>query len=201
MAPHLRPTVYVIDDDPGVLSMLRAVIDTIGVEVRVFASAAEFFAIRREERPEQCLVCDVRMPGMGGLDVQRQLAQGGGTLPIIFISGYAEVGTAVEAMREGAFDFLEKPFRSQLMLDKIQKAFVRSQSMWTEKRRRESIEARRALLTPKEQVVVAHVVDGLSSREIADRLGMSYRTVENHRARILEKLHVSSTVDLVKLFI
>jgi RNA polymerase sigma factor (sigma-70 family) len=197
----MRPTVYVIDDDTGVLSMLRAVIDTIDVEVRTFSSAGEFFADHRPQKAEQCLICDVRMPGMGGLDVQKQLSRQGETLPIIFISGYAEVGTAVEAMRDGAFDFLEKPFSPQTLLDKIQRALTRSQVMWTEKRHREAIDARRALLTPKEQVVVAHVVEGLSSREIAKRLGMSYRTVENHRARILEKLHVTSTVELVKLFL
>ena len=197
----MRPTVYVVDDDPGVLSMLQAVIDTISVEVRTFGSASEFFASYRAGMAEECLVCDVRMPGMGGLDLQKQLARRDAILPIIFISGYAEVGTAVEAMRDGAFDFLEKPFSPQLLLDKIQRALARSKALSAERKHRESIEARRALLTPREQVIVGHVVEGQSSREIADRLGMSYRTVENHRARILEKLHVSSTVELVKLFL
>lgn len=192
--------VYVVDDDDSVLRMLAALIDTIGVEVRGFQSASDFLASYRPGLSE-CLICDVRMPGIGGLEVQRRLNDIGATLPIIFLTGYAEVGAAVEAMRAGAFDFLQKPYSSQALLDKVQQALERSRELSARRREQVTIAARIALLTPKERQVVEQVVAGKSSREIGDALGISVRTVENHRARIMEKLHVHSTVDLVRLFL
>lgn len=193
-------TVYVVDDDPVVLRMLQALIATIGVEVRAFASGAAFLAAY-QPTPCACLVCDLRMPDIDGMALQQRLKATDAALPIIFLSGFAEVGVAVEAMRHGAFDFIEKPFSAQALLGKIQAALERSRvqhAQWLEQQARE---ARLALLTPRERSIVRHVVDGKSSREISELLGINVRTVENHRLRIMEKLRADSTVSLVKLFL
>jgi FixJ family two-component response regulator len=141
------------------------------------------------------------MPEIGGLEVQRQLLCKGTTLPIIFVSGYAEISSAVEALKLGAFDFLEKPVNGALLVEKVQAALVKSRELHAQRMGQATREARLALLTDKERQVCKLVVAGQSSREIAETLDLSARTVENHRARIMEKLHISSTVDLVKLFL
>lgn len=196
----LPNVVYLLDDDHSVLTMLCGLVETIGVESRPFSSAQAFLA-GYSPSPCECLVSDVRMPDMGGLELQRTLVSRGATLPIIFITGYAEVGAAVEAMKNGAFDFIEKPFGAQDLIDKVQRALVRSSELNLAKRRQSATQARLDLLTPKEREVVDLVVKGRSSREISATLGISVRTVENHRAHIMEKLHVGSTVELVKLFL
>lgn len=197
--PTSQCAVYVVDDDPTVLRMLHSLIKTIGVSVRPFPSADEFLRTY-EQTPCECLLCDIRMPGMDGLEVQRRLAERGAALPIIFLTGHAEVGSAVQAMKGGAFDFLEKPFGAQALLGRIQSALEYSRVQHAERLAESATAARIALLTPKERSIVRHVVDGRSSREISELLGISVRTVENHRARVLEKLHVASTVELVKMF-
>ena len=193
-------TVFVVDDDLGVLAMLQEVIASIDAEVRPY-SAPEEFLDAYQPLPCACLVCDVRMPGLDGLGVQRRLIERGATLPIIFLTGHADVGSAVEAMKSGAFDFIEKPFATQALLAKIQQALLRSRELYQNFLSRQTAAARIALLTPKERGVAELVVAGKSSREIADQLDISVRTVENHRARIMDKLYVKTTVDLVKLFI
>lgn len=193
-------TVYVVDDDLGVLKVLQEVIATIDADVRAY-SAPEQFLEAYQPLPCECLVCDVRMPRLDGLGVQRRLAERGATLPIIFLTGHADVGSAVEAMKQGAFDFVEKPFATQALLSKIQKALERSRELHREFLGKQTSAARIALLTQKEREIVELVVAGKSSREIADLLDISARTVENHRARIMDKLHAKSTVDLVKLFL
>jgi two-component system, LuxR family, response regulator FixJ len=201
--PCLMPkldVVYLLDDDESVLKMLCGLIDTIGVEARPFASSQEFLAAYAPS-PCECLVSDVRMPGIGGLQLQRALLAKGATLPIIFVTGYAEVGAAVEAMKNGAFDFIEKPFGAQDLIDKVQRALERSRELNALQLKQSAEQARLALLTPKERAVVKLVVEGKSSREISESLGISVRTVENHRAHIMDKLHVGSTVELVRLFL
>lgn len=190
--------VYIVDDDAALRQMLTLLMGKIGVEVRAYASASEFLA---EFSPGacQCLISDMRMPGMGGLELQRRVMALAKSLPIIFISGHAEVGSAVEAMRSGAFDFLQKPFGAQKLLERVQQALERSRELHAVEREQMTREARLSLLTPKERQVVAHVLEGLSSREIGELLGISLRTVENHRARVMEKLHVKSSVELVRL--
>lgn len=192
--------VHLVDDDASVLKLLQAMVATIGVEARVFSSAQSFLAAYRPSVHE-CLVCDIRMPGVDGMELQRQLLATGATIPIIFLTGFAEVGIAVEAMKHGAFDFLEKPFSAQALLTKIKAALDSSQQRYAQWLERQAIEARIALLTERERAVIAQVVAGKSSREISELFGISVRTVENHRIRIKEKLHVVSTVDLVKLFV
>ncbi|QSA98477.1 response regulator transcription factor [Methylococcus sp. EFPC2] len=195
-----RGLVYVVDDDPSVLRMLEALIGSIDLSVRAFSNAADFLEIYQPAVCE-CLVCDMRMPEIGGLELQKRLLAKGATLPIIFLTGHAEVALAVECMKNGAFDFVEKPFGAQALLDKVQQALERSCRLHAERRHRSTIEARLALLTPKEQKIAKLVSEGKSSRDISEIVGCSVRTVENHRAHILEKLHVNSTVELVRLFL
>lgn len=192
-------TVYVVDDDANVLRMLGELIASIGVKVLTFASAQGFLSNYRPSS-SQCLVCDLRMPEIDGMSLQRRLAGVGCPPPIIFLTGFADVGIAVEAMKEGAFDFVQKPCAANALLGKIQQALKLSQARYAIWLDQQTQHARLDLLTPKERTVVRHVLDGMTSREISHALGLSIRTIENHRARIMEKLHVESTVDLVKLF-
>lgn len=198
--PELPSSVSVVDDDPDVRSFLAALISTIGVTVNTYASADEFLS-SNAVNDCHCLIVDLRLKGMSGLQLQRALVDRGTPTPILFISGHAEVAPAVEAMRNGAIDFIEKPFGAQLMLDKVQLALAKARQLHVEKRHAASIEARFALLTQREKAIVSLVIAGKSSKAIAEQLRLSVRTVENHRARIMEKLHVSSTVDLVRLLV
>jgi FixJ family two-component response regulator len=190
--------VYAVDDDRLVLELLRELVATINVEVREFSSARDFLAAY-SPHPAACLVCDLRMPGIDGLTLQRELNATGMGPPIIFLTGFAEVSVAVEAMRHGAFDFVEKPFSPQALLAKIQAALELSKTDYAKRLARQTAEARIALLTPKERCVLKHVIEGKSSRQISAELGVSVRTVEHHRDHIMQKLHVNSTVELVKL--
>ncbi len=196
----VRPLIHMIDDDDITLWMFQELLQGIGAEFRAFTSARAFLDAYRPA-PCECLICDLRMPEIGGLEVQRQLLESGSHLPIIFVSGYPEVHAAVEAIKKGAFDFLEKPVKGSLLLEKVQKALARSRELHAERMARCAREARIALLTPKERQIAELVVAGQSSPRIAEKLEISVRTVENHRARLMEKLHVDSTVDLVKLFL
>jgi two-component system, LuxR family, response regulator FixJ len=194
-----KPIVYIVDDDDIALWMLRELLEGIGADFRTFGSA-EAFLKSYTPGPCECLISDLRMPEIGGLEIQRQLLDKGASLPIIFVSGYPEVSAAVQAIKQGAFDFLEKPVNGNLLREKVQSALARSRELHAERLERSSREARVALLTPKEREIADQVVLGKSSRQISDELGISVRTVENHRARIMAKLHVESAMDLVKLF-
>lgn len=196
----VRAVVYLVDDDLSLLKMLRAMVSSIGVDAQPYSSARAFLSAYRPSSCE-CLVCDIRMPDIDGIGLQKHLEAMKATLPIIFVTGFAEVGIAVEAMKNGAYDFIEKPFSAQSLLNKIQAALEGSKARHAQWLARQAINARIELLTPREKSVVDQVVSGRSSREISSQLGISVRTVENHRARILEKLHVESTVDLVRLFL
>ncbi len=193
-------TVYVVDDDPAVLKMLQALVATIGVDVLAFASAKKFLTAYHPT-PCECLVCDLRMPDIDGMELQKRLNVMDAAPPIIFLTGFAEVSIAVEAMKHGAFDFLEKPFSAQAFLGKVQAALDRSRGQYIKWLECQAQEARMALLTMRERSVIRYVIEAKSSREISELLGISSRTVENHRTRIMERLHVESTVDLVKLFL
>jgi two-component system response regulator FixJ len=196
----LQPVVYVLDDDDIILWMFQEILQSISVECRLYQTAQDFLR-NYKPGPCECLISDMRMPEIGGLEVQRQLLAKGPALPIIFVSGYAEISTAVEALKHGAFDFLEKPVNGALLVEKVQAALTKSRELHAKRQEQATREARLALLTDKERQVCGLVVAGQSSKEIAETLELSARTVENHRARIMEKLHVGSTVDLVKLFL
>ena len=180
------PVVYVVDDDESMRELV--------VEI-----ARSLHAVPRAYEPIECLVVDIRMPEMSGLDVQKSLLERGMLIPTLFITGYGDVGTAVEAMRAGALDYIQKPFAPEDLAVKIRAGLERSRARHLSSLEQDTINARFALLTVKEREVALRVVAGKSSREIADEFGLSVRTIENHRARIMDKLHADSVVELVHL--
>lgn len=193
-----KSVVYIVDDDEQVLRMLRHLIGVSrDIEARAYHSADDFIAAYRPGASE-CLVSDICMPGIGGLELQKRLKLLGLNLPIIFISGCAEVPGVVEAMKQGALDYLTKPFASRDLLEKVQEALARSRELHAARQRQAQSEASLQQLTPKERQIARLVVEGGSSREISERLCISIRTVDNHRARIMEKLQVRSAVELVR---
>ena len=197
---RLSPVIYIIDDDDIVLWMFKELLLGIGAEIRTFISARNFLDAY-QPGPCECLVCDLRMPEIGGLEVQQQLLDMGSHLPIILVSGFSEIPSAVAAIKKGAFDFLEKPVDGALLVAKVQSALARSRELHAEHLARVTREARLALLTAKEREIAELVVAGKSSPKIAQELDISVRTVENHRARLMEKLRVESIAELVRLFL
>lgn len=193
-----NPVVFVVDDDEAVCESLRLLIGDIGLEVRTFTSAREFLGRYEASRPG-CLVLDVRMSGMSGLELQSRLRELGIYIPTIIITGHADVPMAVEAMKAGAMDFIEKPFRDQVLLDGIQKAIDLDLRVRRQHRERQDVRARIQLLTQREKEVMDRLVAGKSNKNIAFDLGISQKTVDFHRANILEKIGVSSVVELVRL--
>lgn len=193
-------TVYIVDDDDIILWTLKEVVQSIGVRVLTYTSAKEFLT-NYSPSPCECLISDVRMPEISGLQIQRLLSSTGTPPPIIFITSHSEVSAAVEAMKAGAFDFVEKPVNGHVLIEKVQAALAHSRTLHDERLSQSSRQARMDLLTPKEREIVELVIQGKSSREIASALDISVRTVENHRARIMDKLHIASAVELVKLFV
>lgn len=196
----IRPIIYIIDDDDITLWMFKELLQGVGAEIRTFTSARKFLDAY-QPGPHECLICDLRMPEIDGLEVQQQLLDKGSFLPIILVSGYSEVPSAVEAIKKGAFDFLEKPVDGSILVAKVQSALVRSRQLHAAHLARVTRDARLALLTPKERQIAELVAAGKSSPKIAQDLAISVRTVENHRARLMEKLHVESIAELVKLFL
>lgn len=193
-------SVILIDDDPFILQVHAQLLGSIGLDVQCFTSPQAFLR-QYLALPCECILCDLRMPEMGGLQLQAELIERGWDTPIIFITGHADVATAVEAMRRGAFDYVEKPVHGQHLLDRVNAALALGRERHQERQQRQAREARLALLTAQERKVAQWVVQGRSSREIAELAGLSVRTVENHRARLMDKLHVASVVELVRLLL
>jgi RNA polymerase sigma factor (sigma-70 family) len=191
-------TVFVVDDDPGVRNSIRFLLGTVGLVAETFPSGDEFLEAYDPAR-SGCLVLDVRMPGMSGLDVQERLHALGSHLPIIFITAHGDVPMAVGAVKAGAMDFIQKPFREQELLDKIQHALEADSRIRSERRDLTEIQARLDSLTPREAEVLELVVAGKPNKRIARALGISQRTVEIHRARVMEKMEVRSVSMLVQL--
>jgi FixJ family two-component response regulator len=196
--PDSRPTVHVIDDDDGMRRALTLLLDTAGYQTAAFADPVKFLS---QFAPETrgCLVLDIRMPGMSGLEVQHKLNGMGSTLPLIFVTGHGDVPMAVQAMKEGAFEFIEKPFRDQDLLDRVDQAIERDLKIRSTLAQRAEIESRKASLTPRELQVMSMVVNGAANKVIAIDLGLSERTVEIHRSKVMEKMAVHSVAHLVKL--
>lgn len=192
------PIVFVVDDDPAMRESMRWLIESIGLTVQTHANAKEFLD-RYDPASVGCIVLDVRMPGLSGLDLQDELATRGSLLPIIMITGYAEVPMAVRAMKAGAIDFIEKPFSDQDLLDRVRFAIDLNRQVRAEKDERAEIYSRVARLTPREREVCNRVIAGMSNKVIAKELGLSTKTVEVHRARLMEKLQASTLADLVRL--
>jgi two-component system response regulator FixJ len=195
---HSNATVFVVDDDPAIRQSLRWLIESVGLNVKVFSTAQEFLEGYDPSTPG-CLVLDIRMPGMSGLDLQNELATREIQVPIIIITGHAEVPVAVRALKAGAMDFIEKPFSDQLLLDRIRRAIeVDAQSRRVRSEQAE-VAARLGQLTPRERQVMDLVIAGKANKVIASELGLSPKTVEVHRAHVMKKMQVASLADLVRL--
>ena len=191
------PTVYIVDDDPATrLTMLR-LIEAHGLRTEAFSSAGEFLDRFEPERPG-CLLLDVRMPGICGLQLQKTLAERNCTLPVIFVTGYGDVPMATETMRRGAFDFLEKPFRSDALLKVIHKAIEWDLQRRGERTECDRIAARLATLSDREREVLSHVVSGERNKLVASKLGVTVKTVEAHRSHIMRKTGARSVAESVR---
>jgi FixJ family two-component response regulator len=190
--------VYVVDDDRGVRDSLSLLLRSVGLENRTFESAVEFLDGYEPDRVS-CLVADIRMPGMSGLELQRELNERHIAIPIIFITGHGDVPMAVNAMKAGAMDFLTKPFRDQELLDRINAALGQARAQYSGQQQELEVRSRYESLTPRETEVMAMVVDGRANKVIAMDLGVSQRTVELHRARVMQKMAVRSLAELVRL--
>lgn len=190
--------VYVIDDEKDVRDALSMLIRSIGLVVETFPSALDFIDHYQLDWPG-CVVVDIRMPGMSGLELQEKLNAMGATIPMIFISGHADVPTAVRAIQEGAADLLEKPFSDQLLLDKIQCAIRNDHDRRVSTQEQGLLRHRYDTLTPREQEIMAEVVSGKMNKTIAFELNVSTRTVELHRANVMEKMQARSLAELVRL--
>jgi FixJ family two-component response regulator len=192
------PIVFVVDDDPSVREALSSLIRSVGLSVKTFSSAQEFLTSQRPDAPA-CLVLDVRLPGLSGLDLQRELAATHSSIPIIFITGHGDVPTSVRAMKGGAVDFLQKPFNGQDLLDCIHHAISMARQRVAERAERAAVQSRFATLTPREREVLALVVTGRLNKQIADDLGAAEKTVKVHRGRVMEKMQARSVADLVRM--
>ena len=192
------PIVTVIDDDAAARSSLRLLLKSLGLAANAYDSAASFLASYDPQQPG-CLLVDIRMPGMSGLELQQVLNQRGTLTPIIFITGHGDVPMAVEAMQQGAFDFLQKPFRDQELLDRVQRAIEKDRSVREQLRGNEAIRRRLESLTAREHDVLELVAAGAPNKIIAHKLGISQRTVEIHRARVMEKMNADSLAQLVHM--
>lgn len=191
-------TVYIVDDDRSIAEAVSHLIRPLGLRTETYSSAEQFLAVYRPTGPG-CLVLDVRMPGMSGLMLQKQLADRGDTIPIIIITAHADVRMAVETMRAGAVVFLEKPFRPQELCENIQDAIRLDEQAWAKREQEEDIEKKFTRLTPGEREVLDLVVAGRTNREIADELGLSVRGVENRRAKMMERLGIRCKRELLDL--
>ena len=192
------PTVFIVDDDAAIRFAMQALMDSVNLSHEIFSSGDEFLEKMTEQRPG-CLVLDIRMPGLGGLELQDELIKRGNTLPIIFITGHGDVPMAVEAMQKGAVDFIQKPFRDQELLDRIREALATDEERREAQQHHAEVAGRLDRLTNREREVFDLVVTGKPNKVIAYELGVSQRTVEIHRARVMEKMQARSLADLVKM--
>jgi len=192
------PTIYVVDDDEGVRNSLRFLLKSVGLTTRTLASAREFLDTYKPGQPG-CVVLDVRMPGMSGLELQQQLNLRGAIIPVIFITGHGDIPMAVEAMQHGAFDFLQKPFRDQDLIDRIQRALERDTRNRATLAQHDRVRVQFDSLTPREREVLTLMTRGKPNKVMAADLGVSQRTVEIHRARVMEKTGAESLAQLVRM--
>jgi two-component system response regulator FixJ len=207
MSGHGRPvnsqtkqTVFVVDDDDAVRDSLAMLLRSVGLQVEAFDSGIAFLERYRADM-SGCIVLDIRMPKMSGLEVQQQLRERGGRLPVIFITGHGDIPMAVQAIKEGAADFIQKPFRDQDLLDRIHSALAEDTRLRSEDTQRSGLATHYASLTEREREVMGMVVAGKANKVIALDLNLSQRTVEIHRARVMEKMEARSLADLVKMAI
>ena len=187
----IEPTVFLVDDDPAIIAALKDLVGLLGLNACACRSADEFLQVYQAAAPA-CLVLDVRMPGMSGLELQKELVARGIALPTIIITGFADVRMAVEAMKGGAIEFLEKPFRTQELCDLVQKAIRLDAANWESRQQRERVRRQLAMLSSGEKEVLDLVIAGKTNLMISQKLGLSIRTIEDRRARLMRKLGVNS---------
>jgi len=192
------PVVFVIDDDVSIREALKNLLRSVGLKVETFGTAQQFLSAKRPDAPG-CLVLDVRLPGASGLDLQRQLAEANIDIPIIFITGHADVPMSVRAMKAGAVEFLTKPFRDQDLLDAVQQAVDRDRAARAQRAEVAELRAQYQSLSPREQEVMARVVRGLLNKQIAGELGTSEATVKLHRGHVMQKMGAGSLADLIRM--
>jgi FixJ family two-component response regulator len=192
------PLVLVVDDDLSMREALSSLLRSVGLSVETFASARDFLNYKRPDCPA-CLVLDVRMPGLSGLDLQRELRKSGDRLPVIFITGHGDIPMAVRAMKAGAAEFLSKPFREEDLLDAIRHALTQDEISHQSRSELKRIRANYSTLTPREQEVVAEVVKGALNKQVALDLGVSEVTIKVHRHNIMRKMSAKSLVDLARM--
>ena len=192
------PVVFVVDDDPSVRSSLKFLMGSVGLQVESFDSADALLQRKLPDAPS-CLVLDVRLRGLSGLDFQRELAARNCHMPIIFITGHGDIPMSVRAMKAGAIEFLTKPFRDQDLLDAVRIALAKDRERCERKKEVSDLKERFNSLTPREQEVISMVVSGMLNKQIADQLGTAENTVKVHRSRAMEKMHAQSVAELVKM--
>jgi FixJ family two-component response regulator len=193
-----KATVFIVDDDPNITGALCELIEIIDLKPAAYNSADDFLEAYKPDGPA-CLVLDIRMPGMSGLELQKELVSRGDNLPIIIITGHGDIRMAVEAMGAGAFNFLEKPFRTQELCDNIQNAVKLDEERWQNHEQQEDARGRIEKLTPAERAVLGQVVAGKTNKMIAEELDVSVRAVEDRRARMMKRLEVESRAELLEV--
>lgn len=191
-----NPTVYVVDDDVSVREALQNLLQSVGLRVETFSSADRFLSSQPGIAPS-CLILDVRLPGLGGLDLQRELAHTNHQIPIVFITGHGDIPMSVRAIKAGAIEFLTKPFREQDLLDAVREAVERDREARSREKETAGLRERYASLTEREQQVLSFVVRGFINKQIAGEIGISEPTVKLHRGRLMEKMQAESLAELI----
>ncbi|MGA9991827.1 MAG: response regulator [Thiobacillaceae bacterium] len=197
---EVKQAVYVVDDSADILDAIQVLLRSVNLNVKTFASGEDFLS-QADHTVRGCLLLDMRMPGMSGLDVQDAMKERGINLPVIFLTGHGEVTEAVRAMREGALDFIEKPFQPQLLLDRIHACLALDAQINADQRKKKAAEERVNQLTPREYEIAKLIVAGKPSKAIGSALGISEKTVDVHRYRIMKKVSVRSVAELVQLWL